>query len=983
MLNKIRLEDNFNQEGDVNMRTKHLWYTCLILTVTMLGCLLISSITFADSTKKEDRKPDSIQVTPTVYLKGHQLKVTKNRALITRYKKGEVGSFLVIFAGPIEVSMKSQVEKDGAKLIEYIPDFAFLVSMTPEIAEKVAALPYVLEIQEYLPDYKIHPSLKDSDGRITGGDEITLTISTFDDDMTSLDRELANINAKKLSQFKGGFTVKLNHTQIEKLASHPNVKYIEKKAEFVLFNDIAKSYIHTDELWNLGYTGEGQIIGICDTGLDTGVDDSSMHLDFQGRIDAIYALGRSTADDPHGHGTHVAGSVLGNGANSNGQIKGMAPQARLVFQSVLNDSNGLTLPSDLNDLFQQAWDAGARIHTNSWGSVGQDYINLYDEEAQQVDQFIWNHDMIILFSAGNNGSSYGSISTPGTAKNVITVGASENDRPEKDSSSDDPTTIAYFSGRGRTDDGRIKPDVVAPGTYILSTRSSKAPDRNPSQNYNAYYEYMSGTSMATPLTAGAVAIARQYMINNWGITPKPALMKAAIINGATDLQYGVPSTDQGWGRVNLASSLHDKEYQYDQDSSLVTYGSKSYSYSVEDNTTPLRITLVWTDYPGSVTAGKALVNDLDLTVIGPDGTEYYGNNFASPYHTEYDRLNNVENVWISTPKLGTYVVTVNGYNVPYGPQPFAIFASADFGVPDISTDTTPPTCSLTAPTAGSLSGIVTVSANADDNFNISQVEFYANSNLIGSDNTNPYSINWDTTKLMNGPYSLTAKAYDPASNVTTSTPVSVTVNNLYDRTVTEQFAGKVDYYATANADNYIHVTDPGLIQLNLSWGNKADLDMSLYNPSGIEVAKVNSTNKPEVLAFNALNPGLYKIKVTAFSGADVFQLSATHDINTTITNQYQDTGAVDVAGIRSHEHLIPVSSASGTINITVSWEGDAADIDVYLYDPSGKQVAKSFSKRNPETISYLIPAGAVGTYKIKVEAYSGHAVYTIHVFSPR
>ncbi len=135
-------------------------------------------------------------------------------------------------------------------------------------------------------------------------------------------------------------------------------------------NDVAKGYMDVDDLWNLGYDGSGQIVGICDTGFDTGVNDSTMHLDFQGRIDAIYALGRSTADDPHGHGTHVAGSVLGDGARSNGQIKGMAPAAHIVFQSVLDSQGGLGgLPTDLNTLFAQAWTAGARIHTNSWGAA--------------------------------------------------------------------------------------------------------------------------------------------------------------------------------------------------------------------------------------------------------------------------------------------------------------------------------------------------------------------------------------------------------------------------------------------------------------------------------------------------------------------------------------------------------------------------------------------------------------------------------------
>jgi hypothetical protein len=190
---------------------------------------------------------------------------------------------------------------------------------------------------------------------------------------------------------------------------------------------------------------------------------------------------------------------------------------------------------------------------------------------------------------------------------------------------------------------------------------------------------MGGTSMATPLSAGAVAVARQYMQNVWGVTPTTALMKAAIINGAIDMGFSVPSKDQGWGRLSLVNSLTAKEYRYDNESvSLATNGLQTYSYTVASTGTPLRISLVWTDYPASTSSSKQLVNDLDLTVTAPDGTVYYGNDFTSPYNSGYDRTNNVENVYISAPVVGTYTITVRGYNVPNGPQPYALFASGDF-----------------------------------------------------------------------------------------------------------------------------------------------------------------------------------------------------------------------------------------------------------------------------------------------------------------
>lgn len=943
---------------------------CLVLTVLMSTCIVTPTAAVASPSD------------PTVYLKGHQLKVTKKaKSVSTAAKKGDVTPYIIILNGPVDESMKAQIVKTGAKLLEYLPDFAFLAAMTPEVVERVGMLPGVLDIQEYLPAYKIDPGLLDSNGHIKGEGEIVLNVSTFDGDLPG--PELENIDGQRLGHYKNGVTVKINRNQIASLAGLSNVKYIEEKGEITLFNDLAKGIIQVDQLWNLGYEGEDQIIGISDTGIDTGVNDSTMHLDFQGRIEAIFSWSKPVPDDTHGHGTHVAGSVLGNGASSNGQIQGMAPKAHLVFQSISKSDGSLELPSDLNALFQQAWNAGARIHTNSWGNNLADF-GKYTSYARQVDEFVWNHDMTILFSAGNNGPGECTVAAPGTAKNAITVGASNSGRPDiiwpNDPGSGDPTTIATFSSRGWTSDGRIKPDLVAPGRSILSTRSSKAPDTNfdAAASPDPHYAFMTGTSMATPITAGAVAIARQYIISNWGITPKPALLKAAVINGATDLGYGTPGKQQGWGRVNLVDSLQSKEYQFDQETSLLTGQTKTYTFSVAENLIPLRITLVWTDYPAAIAAEKTLVNDLDLTVIGPDGTEYRGNDFAN--RVEYDRVNNVENVWISTPQTGNYTVMVNGYNVPQGPQPFALFASANFGVPDIANDHIFPTCSLTSPAEGTLTGMVTVSANASDNIALSKVEFYLDSTLIGSDTTSPYSINWDTTKVANGSYHLRARAYDLATNITDSSPIPVQLNNQEGRTVEEHFAGKVNYYGNANAVYYIHVTDPGLIQLSLSWLNKADLDITLISPSGKEAAKATSTKNPETLTYNASELGLYKIQVIAFSGADEFLLTAAHDIHFTLTDQMEKTENV-TSEIRS-THEITIGNTSGTINIEVSWNG-TADLDVYLYDPSGKLVAKSFSNRNPETISYVIPADGAGIYRIQVDAYSGSATYTIQVFSPK
>ncbi len=1035
----------------------------LFLTVTMLVFMLFPTTLFAAGPKAK------VKAMPKVHLKGMDVNGKMPNGLMKKaYLQGEEGPYIVSFSGPVEEAMKAQVENKGAKLVEYIPEFSFLALMTPEVASKVENLSFVEEVMIYQPAYKVNPSLKDEFGYAKTTEEVIVTIHTFGDSSV-LDNEIINAHGKKMAHSKGKVAVKMHGNQLVKFAQNNAVKYVEEVATFELFNDIAKGYMDVDDMWSLGYDGAGQVVAVCDTGLDTGVNDSTMHLDFQGRIDAIYALGRSTADDPHGHGTHVAGSVLGDGARSNGQIKGMAPAAHLVFQSVLDSNDGLGgLPTNLNDLFAQAYTAGARIHTNSWGAaVNGDY----DTSACEVDEYMWNQrDMIILYAASNDGPGAGTIGSPGTAKNTITVGATENYRPElSDPWGDNPAEIAEFSSRGWCEDGRIKPDIAAPGTWILSTKSTLAPDGHFWNTYDNYYAYMGGTSMATPLTAGAVATARQFMQTEWNHTPSAAMMKAAIINGATDMGYGLPSKDQGWGRVSLVDSLTSKEYNYEDETySLATGQNQSFTYSLESCNLPLRVSLVWTDYPGSTTASKALVNDLDLKVTSPSGNVYYGNDFTSPFNNYYDRTNNVENVYFDIPEVGTYTVEVIGYNVPQGPQPFALFTSADFGTPS---DLVPPTCNITAPTNGAtVSETIVFSATASDNESVNRVEFYVDGIKVGTDTTSPYSINWATTNVVDGSHTLQAKAFDNINCPGLSNTITVTTDNgIHIGTLTETFTGYVNTCGTENKEFFIDVAAAGDIDLNLSWNEMANLDMFLYDPFGAEVARAKTGNNPETISFNATTPGQYKIRVYAeisdsdfiltaiyqgyigrdtiaptcditapsngaiVSGTLNFSANATdndsmdrvefyidgsligtdtispYNVNwdtTTVSegNHILQAKAYDASGNEGSSSIITVTvdqafvtdtftgfvdytdqeffidvNAAGIIDLDLSWD-NSADLDMVLYDPSGLDVARASTSNKPETISYS--ATTTGQYKIRVKAYSGSASFTLTATYP-
>ncbi|HET6455647.1 MAG TPA: S8 family serine peptidase, partial [Armatimonadota bacterium] len=381
-----------------------------------------------------------------------------------------------------------------------------------------------------------------------------------------------------------------------------------------------------------------------------------------------------------------------------------------------------------------------------------------------------------------------SMSTPATAKDCITVGAIENyrlsggaqstygaywptDYPanpiNSDKVSNNSSGMAAFSSRGPCDDGRIKPDICAPGTNIISARSHVAGAGTLWGVYDTNYVYSGGTSMSTPLTAGSCALLREYYRTQKSYsTPTSALIKGTLINGARDIypgQYGTgdyletpvrPNSVEGWGAVDLASILilsGLREFRYDDyTTGLSTGGSRVYNYTLNGTAHPFRVTLVWTDYPGALYASPALVNDLDLTVTTPTGGTLYGNGTT-------DRTNNVEGVDINSPATGAYTVTVNAYNVPSGPQPFALVVSGDLG--------TPPTATISSPAAGTtLFGSVTLKGTATSPyFTNYTLEYGAGSSpttwiAIGSPHTTQVTNNvlgtWDTSLLANGTYTV-------------------------------------------------------------------------------------------------------------------------------------------------------------------------------------------------------------------------------------
>ena len=399
-----------------------------------------------------------------------------------------------------------------------------------------------------------------------------------------------------------------------------------------------------------------------------------------------------------GHGNLNAGIAMGYNDGTGPKTKdaagyryglGIAPYARVMGLKIFADDRSFDI-SKCSDTFtevvRQQYLAGARISSNSWGApVG----GAYNIDSQEYDQLVrdadplsaGNQEMLEVFSAGNEGGNGGvgySIGSPGTSKNVLTVGAGENVRDPGvadgcgTTQADSGFDIIGFSSRGPTNDLRTKPDLIAPGTHVSGPASRDA-------GYNARsvcggagstagtntpyypagqisYTWSSGTSHSAPAVAGAATLAYEYYgrVLSLGRPPSAAMLKALLLNTGRYLtgvgaSGNLPSNAQGWGGINLSALYTDTTRSVSDQSFLFSSTGQTYTAtgSVANSGRPFRITLAWTDAPGS-TSGNAYVNDLDLAVT-VNGQTYKGNVFSGANSIaggNADARNNVEGVYL-------------------------------------------------------------------------------------------------------------------------------------------------------------------------------------------------------------------------------------------------------------------------------------------------------------------------------------------------
>lgn len=395
--------------------------------------------------------------------------------------------------------------------------------------------------------------------------------------------------------------------------------------------------------------GRGIMVGVGDGGF------IPEHLDLRHKLTNLYSIQNTD------HPDHVSGTIAGSGI-INPEYAGMAPKATMIadyFSNIIG--NAVTYKNTY----------GMVLTNNSYGfgisCPTSGTYSTYTSTSSGIDEQVSNNlSLIHCFAASNDGAitpcgsrtgGFGTISLGyGGSKNAVVVGAVSID-----------DAIAGFSSRGPVADGRVKPDVCAVGTAVMSTIRTNT------------YGSKQGTSMATPGTTGSLALMYQrYRQLNSNQNPDGALLKALLMNSADDIGNSNVDYRHGYGRININRAVEDLEAGRFVTGTISQGGTATQTITVPAGTSQIKVMLYWHDYKGATSGPgsfKALVNDLDLTVTNPastvlqpwvlDPTVGQENTLA---FRGTDTLNNAEQVTVSTPASGTYTITVNGTEVPMGPQ---------------------------------------------------------------------------------------------------------------------------------------------------------------------------------------------------------------------------------------------------------------------------------------------------------------------------
>jgi len=612
---------------------------------------------------------------------------------------------VVQFAEPLSVKDRTLLDDRGLSLLGYLGDHAWFASLGPDAdVAALASTPGLLDVGSVEPERKLHPDLeaglihpwqiviedaKSPEKAQPAPDDAPVAVYVLFHADVDLDTRasvvLARHRAKVRSWMRSirGAVVHVDRATIPAIAAEDDVLWIEPPLPgWRELNDGNRARVGADvaQLPPYALDGTGVTVLVYDGG------QMFQHGDFGGRL----VIGASDTSSISDHATHVGGTIGGDGSGSDGTYRGMAPGVGFVsygFEQEGGIQQGFlyTDPGDLEADYTEAISVyGADISNNSIGTNTAsngfpcEWEGNYGATGALIDAVARGSlgaPFRIVWANGNErsgfarcGSTYHTTAPPACAKNHITVGALN--------SNDD--SVTSFTSWGPCDDGRLKPDVSAPGCQ------SGGDNGVTSTNSAGSYNVKCGTSMASPTTCGVGALVlEQYRLSFPGAPNlRNATLKAILANTAEDLDNPGPDFKTGYGSIRVVAAIDLVREARLLEGEVAHAGVFEFLVLIEPGDPELRVTIAWDDAPGTPNVDPVLVNDLDLRVIDPLGTVYHPwtldpvNPSVPAVRTQRDGVNNIEQVLVEAPAPGAWRVEVAGFDVPQGPvQSFGAAAS--------------------------------------------------------------------------------------------------------------------------------------------------------------------------------------------------------------------------------------------------------------------------------------------------------------------
>lgn len=624
-----------------------------------------------------------------------QIAFAQGRSINFRNNRAEV---VVRFQRPLTAQERGRLTRAGVRFYQALSTDTYLVKIRQQALRSLETHGLLRDMQQLEPGRKLTPSLRGGNAArhaLNADGTINLYVRFYEDvrlpqALTLLDRLGIAIQNRNRMLFHNRLIVQATPSQIAALAEHHTVQHVEEVPPPPKENNATAAQVsNVDDIqaapFNL--TGTNVRIGQWDGG-----PVRATHQDLTPRVTI-----RENDQAESNHATHVAGTMISSGAN-NANARGMAPAGGQLFSFDFGDDTTTeqndAVTNDQIVISNHSWGSvlGWNFNNNMWTDTGNDALfGRYEGTAAAWDALVRATGLIVHKSSGNDsndcnpadntdcdgalgadGQRYDTISTHGNAKNIITVGAIN----------DDGITITAFSSTGPANDNRIKPDVVANGAQLTST--CNASDSN--------YCGMSGTSMSSPTVSGITAVlVERYRQRYAAANPSPDIVKALLVNTATDLGRPGPDYVFGHGLVNalLATQTIDVGPVRILTEAVGNGETDEYVVEVPSGTAALRVTLNWLDPEGAANDDGVndIINNLDLELVGPDNLTRFpftgpGGAFTNnATATGPNAIDTVEHALVNAPQQGIWKVRIRGAGVPTGPQNYAVVANASFILP--------------------------------------------------------------------------------------------------------------------------------------------------------------------------------------------------------------------------------------------------------------------------------------------------------------